>query len=102
MKPGNSMPGRRPHPPAVRPPAITQGTTLVRNRRRRPTGARRATLAAVALMLGGAGLVGANVYASATEGWGDGSGTDASGRVLSSGMATIDCPDVGGRLTAVP
>ncbi|MGW2464934.1 DUF1996 domain-containing protein [Streptomyces sp. NPDC001761] len=53
-------------------------------------------------MLGGAGLVGANVYASATEGWGDGSGTDASGRVLSSGMATIDCPDVGGRLTAVP
>ncbi|MEW2286082.1 DUF1996 domain-containing protein [Streptomyces sp. NPDC047841] len=54
-------------------------------------------------MLGGAGLVGANVYASATEGRGDGSGgTDASGRVLSSGMATIDCPDVGGRLTAVP
>ncbi|MER6686895.1 DUF1996 domain-containing protein [Streptomyces olivaceoviridis] len=53
-------------------------------------------------MLGGAGLVGANVYASATEGWGDGSGADASGRVLSSGMATIDCPDVGGRLTAVP
>ncbi|POX61636.1 hypothetical protein C3492_20190 [Streptomyces sp. Ru62] len=53
-------------------------------------------------MLGGAGLVGANVYASATEGWGDGSGTDASGRVLSSGMATIDCPDVGSRLTAVP
>lgn len=53
-------------------------------------------------MLGGAGLVGANVYASATEGWGDGSGADASGRVLSSGMATIDCPDVGSRLTAVP
>ncbi|MET8564487.1 DUF1996 domain-containing protein [Streptomyces flaveolus] len=53
-------------------------------------------------MLGGAGLVGANVYASATEGWGDGSGTDSSGRVLSSGMATIDCPDVGSRLTAVP
>ncbi|MEV5384555.1 DUF1996 domain-containing protein [Streptomyces sp. NPDC052721] len=53
-------------------------------------------------MLGGAGLVGANVYASATEGWDDGSGTDASGRVLSSGMATIDCPDVGSRLTAVP
>ncbi|MET8772515.1 DUF1996 domain-containing protein [Streptomyces sp. NPDC004658] len=53
-------------------------------------------------MLGGAGLVGANVYASATEGWGDGSGTDASARVLSSGMATIDCPDVGSRLTDVP
>lgn len=80
----------------------TQGTTLVRNRRRRPTGARRATLAAVALMLGGAGIVAANVYASASEGWGDGSGTDSAGHVLSTGMPTIDCPDVGSRLTAVP
>ncbi|MFG2359516.1 DUF1996 domain-containing protein [Streptomyces sp. NPDC048521] len=53
-------------------------------------------------MLGGGGLVAANVYASATEGWGDGSDTNAHGRVLSSGMATIDCPDVGSRLTAVP
>ncbi|SEE19204.1 protein of unknown function [Streptomyces sp. 2231.1] len=79
----------------------TQGTTLVRNRRRRPTGARRATFAAVALMLGGGGLVAANVYASASEGWGDGS-TTTSGQVLSSGMATIDCPDVGSRLTDVP
>ncbi|MEU5595313.1 DUF1996 domain-containing protein [Streptomyces sp. NPDC020298] len=51
-------------------------------------------------MLGGGGLVAANVYASATEG-----GTDA--RVLQaggwgSGPATIDCPDVGSRLTSVP
>ncbi|MFF1279872.1 DUF1996 domain-containing protein [Streptomyces sp. NPDC058299] len=53
-------------------------------------------------MLGGAGLVAVNVYASAGEGWGDGSGTDSTGRVLSAGMATIDCPDVGTRLTAVP
>ncbi|KOV56158.1 DUF1996 domain-containing protein [Streptomyces sp. MMG1121] len=56
-------------------------------------------------MLGGAGLVVANVYASATEGWGDGSGTnatDVTGHVLSAGRATIDCPDVGSRLTAVP
>ncbi|MFF9086348.1 DUF1996 domain-containing protein [Streptomyces sp. NPDC014991] len=53
-------------------------------------------------MLGGAGLAAANVYASAGEGWGDGSGTDSTGRVLSTGMATIDCPDVGSRLTAVP
>ncbi|MFG2603590.1 DUF1996 domain-containing protein [Streptomyces sp. NPDC048514] len=53
-------------------------------------------------MLGGGGLVAANVYASATESWGDGSGTSAHGRVLSAGMATIDCPDVGSRLTAVP
>ncbi|WP_153538240.1 DUF1996 domain-containing protein [Streptomyces sp. RB17] len=53
-------------------------------------------------MLGGGGLVAANVYASATEGWGDGSGTNGTGQVLSAGMATIDCPDVGSRLTAVP
>ncbi|MEU6549340.1 DUF1996 domain-containing protein [Streptomyces sp. NPDC046915] len=51
-------------------------------------------------MLGGGGLVAANVYASATE-----DGTNA--RVLQaggwgSGAATIDCPDVGSRLTSVP
>jgi hypothetical protein len=56
----------------------------------------------MALMLGGGGLVAANVYASATEGWGDGSGPNGTGQVLSAGMATIDCPDVGSRLTAVP
>lgn len=44
----------------------------------------------------------ANVYASATESWGDGSGTNGTGHVLSAGMTTIDCPDVGSRLTAVP
>ncbi|MER6547988.1 DUF1996 domain-containing protein [Streptomyces sp. NPDC001250] len=53
-------------------------------------------------MLGGGGLVAANVYASATENWGDGSGANGTGRVLSAGMATIDCPDIGSRLTAVP
>ncbi|MFI1069257.1 DUF1996 domain-containing protein [Streptomyces puniciscabiei] len=56
----------------------------------------------MALMLGGGGLVAANVYASATEGWGDGSGANGTGHVLSAGMATIYCPDVGSRLTAVP
>ncbi|MEV5880711.1 DUF1996 domain-containing protein [Streptomyces sp. NPDC052101] len=56
----------------------------------------------MALMLGGGGLVAVNVYASATEGWGDGSATNGTAHVLSSGMATIDCPDVGSRLTAVP
>lgn len=61
------------------------------------------TFAAVALMLGGGGLVAANVYASATEGgWGGQSGPDATGQVKSAGMATIDCPDVGSRLTNVP
>lgn len=68
-----------------------------RSTRRRPTGARRATFAAVALMLGGGGLVAANVYASATE---DGA-TDPA-RTLSSPAGTIDCPDVGSELTAVP
>ncbi|MFF7368726.1 DUF1996 domain-containing protein [Streptomyces tricolor] len=53
-------------------------------------------------MLGGAGLVAVNVYASAGEGWGDGSGTETTGRLRSTGMATIDCPDIGSRLTAVP
>nr|WP_235192825.1 DUF1996 domain-containing protein [Streptomyces viridochromogenes] len=68
-----------------------------RSTRRRPTGARRATFAAVALMLGGGGLIGANVYASATED--DKASPD---RTLSSLAGTIDCPDVGGELTAVP
>ncbi|MGW2741106.1 DUF1996 domain-containing protein [Streptomyces sp. NPDC001450] len=54
-------------------------------------------------MLGGGGLVAANVYASASEGtWGGDSGPDATGQVRSAGMATIDCPDVGSRLTTVP
>lgn len=71
-----------------------------RNRRRRPTGARRATSAAVALILGGGGLVAVNVYASATE---SGGGVpDTGNHVLSAGAATIDCPDVGEKLTAVP
>ena len=65
-----------------------------RNNRRRPTGARRATFAAVALMLGGGGLVAVNVYASATE-----SGTP---QQTSWGAVTIDCPDVGDTLTSVP
>ncbi|MGA5036838.1 DUF1996 domain-containing protein [Streptomyces capoamus] len=53
-------------------------------------------------MLGGAGLVAANVYASASEGWGDGSGAGTTGQLRSTAMATIDCPDVGSRLTTVP
>ncbi|MGC0343557.1 putative membrane protein YgcG [Streptomyces sp. SLBN-8D4] len=65
-----------------------------RSNRRRPTGARRATFAAVALMLGGGGLVAVNVYASATE-----SGTP---QQTSWGAVTIDCPDVGDTLTDVP
>ncbi|MFJ7072070.1 DUF1996 domain-containing protein [Streptomyces sp. NPDC098781] len=48
-------------------------------------------------MLGGGGLVGANVYASATED----DGAD-SARTLSTPAGTIDCPDVGDKLTEVP
>ncbi|GAA4073154.1 DUF1996 domain-containing protein [Streptomyces shaanxiensis] len=48
-------------------------------------------------MMGGGGLVAANVYASATE---DGGAEQA--RTLSSPAGTIDCPDVGSKLTAVP
>ncbi|GGV41072.1 hypothetical protein GCM10010293_46760 [Streptomyces griseoflavus] len=66
---------------------------MARNTRRRPK--QRATLAAFALILGGGGMMAANVYASATEEGGTG---DA--RVLSG--ATIDCPDVATRLTSVP
>ena len=69
-----------------------------RNTRRRPTGPRRATFAAFALMLGGGGLVAANVYASATEG---GSGSEQP-TTRSAAGATIDCPDVGSKLTQVP
>ncbi|MEV7341877.1 DUF1996 domain-containing protein [Streptomyces sp. NPDC093544] len=72
-----------------------------RNTRRRPTGARRATSTAVALILGGVGLVTVNVYASATES-GSGSEPGQDNQVLSSAGATIDCPDVGSQLTTVP
>ncbi|MER6351695.1 DUF1996 domain-containing protein [Streptomyces sp. NPDC001634] len=74
-----------------------------RNTRRRPTGARRATFAAVALILGGGGLVAVNVYASAAEGgWGGDSNQGSSDAVAKSGTVTIDCPDVGQQLTSVP
>jgi hypothetical protein len=49
-------------------------------------------------MLGGGGLVAANVYASATEG---GSGSEQP-TTRSAAGATIDCPDVGSRLTRMP
>ncbi|WP_327191039.1 DUF1996 domain-containing protein [Streptomyces xinghaiensis] len=70
-----------------------------RNTRRRPTGARRRTFAAVALILGGGGLVAANTYASAGEGDSGGRVQDQSG---GDQAATISCPDVGQQLTDVP
>ncbi|WP_405407570.1 DUF1996 domain-containing protein [Streptomyces sp. NBC_01124] len=75
----------------------TQEHALGHNRRRRPTGARRATFAAVALILGGGGLVAVNVFASATE-----SGNAAVPLGSSGVAATVDCPDLTERLTAVP
>ena len=75
----------------------TQEHALGHNRRRRPTGARRATFAAVALILGGGGLVAVNVVASATE-----SGNAAVPLGSSGVAATVDCPDPTERLTAVP
>ncbi|MEU5624758.1 DUF1996 domain-containing protein [Streptomyces tendae] len=75
----------------------TQEHALGHNRRRRPTGARRATFGAVALILGGSGLVAVNVFASATE------PGNAAVPLGSSGVAaTVDCPDLTERLTAVP
>ncbi|WP_129305120.1 DUF1996 domain-containing protein [Streptomyces sp. L2] len=54
-------------------------------------------------MLGGGGLVAVNVYASASDGGGSGQGgPTATGQIKSAGMATIDCPDVGTKLTDVP
>ncbi|MEU3897477.1 DUF1996 domain-containing protein [Streptomyces sp. NPDC045251] len=77
--------------------ATTQEHVLGHNRRRRPTGARRATFGAFALILGGGGLVAVNVFASATE------AGDTAVPLGSSGVAaTIDCPDLSERLTAVP
>ncbi|CAM5261689.1 hypothetical protein SGRIM128S_01361 [Streptomyces griseomycini] len=68
---------------------------MARNTRRRPK--QRATLAAFALILGGGGMMAANVYASATEEGGTGAGQ---AQVFSG--ATIDCPDVATELTSVP
>jgi hypothetical protein len=48
----------------------------------------------VALILGGGGLMAANVYASATDG--------GSVELAGVGAVTIDCPDVGNGLTSVP
>lgn len=70
---------------------------MVQNRRRRQTGGRRATFAALALILGGGGLMGVNVYASATE-----DGSDGNSAPGGNSAVTIDCPDVGSKLTAVP
>ncbi len=52
--------------------------------------------ASVALILGGGGLIAANVYASAGEGWGD----PPPGR--QNAVSTIDCPEVIDELPEIP
>ncbi|MGW0867520.1 DUF1996 domain-containing protein [Streptomyces sp. NPDC002611] len=54
-------------------------------------------------MLGGGGLMAANVYASATDGGSGGeSAQTRSGTGVRTAGTTIDCPDVGSKLTSVP
>ncbi len=53
-------------------------------------------------MLGGGGLVAANVYASATEDADSVQQTTGDAWTKSAPGGTIDCPDVGGKLTTVP
>jgi hypothetical protein len=69
------------------------------SRKRRTPLAAKVIAASAALALGGGGLIWANFYASADEpgSWGQNQ-TKAAGAQ----MATIDCPDVGQKLTNVP
>jgi hypothetical protein len=72
-----------------------------RTSRKRSTLANRAIAATAALILGGGGLVAANFYASAHEGWGDdrtGPRTQSAGQAVS----TIDCPEVVNSIEQVP
>ncbi|GAA1364382.1 DUF1996 domain-containing protein [Streptomyces beijiangensis] len=72
-----------------------------RTSRKRSTLANRAIVASAALVLGGGGLAGLNVYASAGEAR---SGQPDSARTQNTWqqMSTIDCPDVGNQLPEVP
>ena len=70
-----------------------------RNTRKRSNTARRAVGAAAAVAIGAGGLVAVNIYASAGE---TGSKAPAQNQVLAAGTSTIECPDVGQKLTSVP
>ncbi|WP_336318312.1 DUF1996 domain-containing protein [Streptomyces lavendofoliae] len=76
----------------------------MRRTRKRSTLANRAIAASAALILGGGGLIAANVYASAGEGWSDWSGPQQQRPLNAAGqrMSTIDCPEVANGLPAVP
>ncbi|MEV0222779.1 DUF1996 domain-containing protein [Streptomyces sp. NPDC050704] len=70
------------------------------NTRKRSKTTVRAVGAAVALALGAGGLVAANIYASADET--GASKSSGQNQALAAGSSTIDCPDVGQQLKAVP
>ncbi|MFF3287384.1 DUF1996 domain-containing protein [Streptomyces sp. NPDC003023] len=74
-----------------------------RTSRKRSTLANRAIAASAALLLGGGGLVAANFYASAHEGWG-GDGERSRPRTQSAGqpVSTIDCPEVVNSIKDIP
>ena len=63
--------------------------------RKRSTLANRAIVASAALILGGGGLVAANIYASAHEGRSSGPQNAADQEAAGSRSSTIDCPEVG-------
>lgn len=67
-------------------------------RKRRTPMATKAVAGAAALALGGGGLIWANFYASAHE---SGSGQNRT-KATANQIATINCPDVGQKLTKVP
>jgi hypothetical protein len=72
-----------------------------RKSRKRSTLANRAIAASAALFLGGGGLIAANFYASAHEGWGgdrNGPRTQSAGQSVS----TIDCPEVVNSIQEIP
>ncbi|MFF5002359.1 DUF1996 domain-containing protein [Streptomyces phaeochromogenes] len=71
-----------------------------RNTRKKSKTTVRVVGAAAALAMGAGGLVAANIYASADE-TGAAKGT-AQNQALAAGTSTIDCPDVGQQLKAVP
>jgi hypothetical protein len=71
-----------------------------RNTRKKSKTTVRVVGAAAALAMGAGGLVAANIYASADE-TGAAKGS-AQNQALAAGSSTIDCPDVGQQLKAVP
>src|SRR5690606_12042818 len=80
-------------------PQGSQRSSMGRNTRKRRTPlATKAIAASAALALGGGGLIWANFYASAHEK----GGSDNRTRSSAAQIATINCPDVGQRLTKVP